>query len=117
MSLISNQVYKILKELFPLNTIVKEHYVNFNGERLFFDFFIKDLNVLIEVQGEQHTRFIKHFHGDQQKLIGQKKRDNLKIEYAHGVDVSFTRFNYDEEITKDLVMFKIYKALSEGFYE
>jgi len=117
MSAISNKVYSILKELFPLNIIIKEHYVKYKGSKLFFDFYIKDLNVLVEVQGRQHTWFIKHFHGDKQKFIGQKKRDNDKIEYAQENDIAFTRFGFDEKITKDLVMRKIYNAIERGFYE
>lgn len=117
MSLISNKVYKLLREVFPLNVILKEYYVNYKGTKLFFDFYIKDLGILVEVQGEQHTRFIKHFHEDKQKLIAQKERDNLKIEYAQEKDISFTRFNFDEKITKELVLRKIFKALEEGFYE
>lgn len=117
MSLISNKVYKLLGEVFPLNIILKEHYVNYKGTKLFFDFFIKDLGILVEVQGEQHTRFIKHFHEDKQKLITQKKRDNLKIEYAQEKDILFVRFNFDEEITEELILRKIYKAFDEGFYE
>jgi hypothetical protein len=117
MSSISKKVYDILKEIFPLNVIVKEHYVPYKGAKLFFDFFIKDLGVLIEIQGEQHTRFIKHFHEDKQKFIAQKKRDNLKIEYANEKDISFTRFYFHEDITVDLVLKKIHGALEEGFYE
>ncbi len=117
MSLISNKVYKLLKEIFPRNIILKEHYVNYKGTRLFYDFYIKDLGILLEVQGEQHTRFIKHFHDDKQKLIAQKNRDNLKIEYAQENEISFARFNFDEEITEELIKYKLYMALEEGFYE
>lgn len=117
MSLISNKVYKLLREIFPLNVILKEHYVKYKGTKLFFDFFIKDLGVLIEVQGEQHARFIKHFHEDKQKLIAQKDRDNLKIEYAQEKDIAFTRFHFDEDITKELILEKIFKAIEEDFYE
>jgi len=117
MSRISDKVYKLIRKVFPRNVILKEHYVKYKGEKLFFDFFIRDLGILVEVQGEQHTRFIKHFHGDKQKLIAQKKRDNIKIEYAQENDISFTRFHYDEEITEELIMHKLYMALEEGFYE
>jgi len=117
MSLISNNIYKLIKEIFPLNTVVKEHYVQFKGVKLFFDFFIKDLGILIEVQGEQHTRFVKHFHGDKRKFMAQKTRDNLKIEYANEEGISFVRFNFDEDATKELILSKIMKSLEEGFCE
>jgi len=117
MSVISNKVYDTLKELFPLNIIIKEHYVKYKGSKLFFDFYIKDLNVLIEVQGRQHTRFVKHFHEERGKFVAQKNRDNLKIEYAQKNNIALTRFGFDEKITKNLVMRKIYNAIERGFYE
>lgn len=117
MSQISNDVYKLLKKIFPQNVILKEHYVKYKGTKLFFDFFIRDLEILVEVQGEQHTRFVKYFHGDKHKFMAQKNRDNLKIEYAQEKNISFARFNYDEEITEDLVRHKIFMSLEEGFYE
>jgi hypothetical protein len=113
MSSISKKVYYILKELFPLNVILKEHYVNYKGTRLFFDFFIKDLGVLIEVQGEQHTKFIEHFHEDKDGFAAQKERDNLKVEYTDENEISFVKLYYNEKITKDLVMTKIYLALND----
>ena len=118
MSKIANEVYDVLKLLFPLDNIIKEHYVRYKGTRLFFDFYIKPHHLLIEVQGRQHTEFVKHFHVDKKTFDGQKKRDNLKIEYIQeNSELSFVRFNYDEKITTDLVRNKIYNAIKEGIYE
>ncbi len=118
MSKIANELYVILKEAFPLNVIQKEHYIYYKGTRLFFDFFIKDLNVLIEVQGRQHTKFVKHFHVDKSAFLKQKNRDNYKIQYIQDNDkYCLARFNYDEKLTKQSVIRKIFKAAEEGFYE
>jgi len=111
MSLISNKVYSVLKELFPLNIIIKEHYVKYKGSKLFFDFYIKDLNVLIECQGQQHLKFIKHFHEDKRGFVAQKNRDNMKLEYVQENNIAFVRIYFDEDITKDLIMRKIYNAI------
>lgn len=113
MSAISKKVYYTLKELFPLNVILKEHYVNYKGTKLFFDFYIKDLGVLIEVQGEQHAKFIEHFHEDKDGFVAQKKRDNLKVEYAEDKEIAFVKLYYNEKITKDLITAKIYLALND----
>jgi very-short-patch-repair endonuclease len=118
MSSIANAIYDILKEAFPLNIIQKEHYVYYKGTRLFFDFLIKDLSVLIEVQGRQHTAFVKHFHRDKNDFLKQKNRDNFKIQYIQENDkYCLVRFNYDEKLTKRRVIEKISKAVEEGFYE
>lgn len=111
MSKIANDVYNVLKELFPLNVIKKEHYVRFKCHRLFFDFFIMDLRILIEVQGQQHSKFIKHFHVDKHGFAAQKKRDNLKIEYAEDEGLAFVKFYYDDDISKEFVINKIYSCL------
>ena len=39
------------------------------------DFYIPVLNAVIEFNGEQHYRFIKHFHSDGYTLEDQKIRD------------------------------------------
>lgn len=118
MSRIANEVYDVVKRVFPLSKIKKEHYIRYKGTKLFFDFFIRDLKVLIEVQGAQHTQFTSHFHADKEAFNGQKKRDNLKIEYIQEhPELSLVRFNYDEKITSRLVKNKIHRAIKEGFYE
>jgi hypothetical protein len=111
MSEIADKVYGILKKVFTRNVIIKEHYVNYKNTKLFFDFFIKDLEILIECQGQQHTRFVKHFHEDKDGYLKSKKRDNIKVEYAQEKNIAFVRFYYDENVTKKLVMNRIYKAI------
>lgn len=120
MSKQADEIYDVLIKLFPLGTVMKEEYINYEGTRLFFDFYIKDMGVLIEVQGRQHTKFVKHFHGDKETFVKQKHRDNLKIAYIQGEDkLCLVRFNYNEKVTDDLVKSKIYNALKskESFYE
>lgn len=120
MSKQANEIYDVLIKLFPLGTVMKEEYVNYNGTRLFFDFYIKDMGVLIEVQGRQHTKFVKHFHGNKKAFDKQKLRDNFKIAYVQDEgNLCLVRFYYNEKITIDLVKNKIYNALKskENFYE
>ena len=115
MSTQSNKVFELLKELFPHNRIKAEYYVNYKGKRLFFDFYIRELGVLIEVQGQQHSKFIKHFHGEKEVFLAQKNRDNLKIEYVQENKLlSLIKFNYDENITKSLLQRKINIVLDNG---
>ena len=122
MSVMAKKVHYILTKLFPANPfkrIFSEHYVNHKGQRLFFDFYIKELSCFVECQGQQHTKFVKHFHGEKEKFLAQKFRDNLKIDYVQKNDMYLIRLNFDEVIDKELVIFKINKALDSkiGFYE
>lgn len=120
MSVTATLVHSILDELFPANPhrrVFPEYYVKYKGVRLFFDFYIKELEVFVEVQGRQHIRFIKHFHGTIENFRGQKMRDNLKIEYTQENDKCLVRIYDTEKITKALVYKKIKKALEKDFYE
>ncbi len=120
MSKIADEIEGSLRRSFPLNVIEREYYIYYEKTRLFFDFFIRNLNVLIEVQGRQHVKFVKHFHGDRESFLDQKRRDNLKLQYVQERDVfTLVRFYYDEIITDDVVKNKIGIALKseEGFHE
>jgi len=118
MSKIADDVYCTLKRLFPRYTIIKEVYVNYKNTRLFFDFYLKEFDVYIEVQGQQHILFNKHFHGTKEKYWAQKNRDNLKIAFVQDNPfLSLVRFYYHEKITDELIMTKITKAVDRGFYE
>lgn len=112
MSKQANDVYDILKELFPHNIILKEQYLYYKGTRLFFDYFIKDLGIFIEVQGRQHEQFVKHFHGNKKGYLNHKNRDNLKLQYIEEHErYCLARIFYNEKADKKLVLKKIHAAL------
>ncbi len=111
MSKLSDEVYDKFKKWYPHFTIRKEHYVNYKGSRLFFDFFVKELNLLVECQGEQHYKFNKHFHGDRAAFLDSKARDNLKIEYAEEYRMALMTIRYDDKIEYGLMQSNIMKAI------
>jgi hypothetical protein len=121
MSKIANELYDILTDMFPRRLgprVKREIFVRHAGHKLFFDFYIKELGIYIEVQGRQHTEFVEHFHNDKETFMKQKQRDNAKIEYVQETGKCLIRFHYNEEITEDLVREKIDKVLDgECFYE
>ena len=121
MSKIADKIGGILNDMFPrlsAHRITKEIYIYYKGQKLFFDFFIKELGVYVEVQGRQHTEFVKHFHGEKEAFQAQKMRDNLKIQYVEENGQCLVRFNFNERITKTLIRKKINKVLEgECFYE
>jgi hypothetical protein len=114
MSDIAIQVRCLLDNIFPPNPhrrVFDEHFVKYKGSRLFFDFYIKEIGVFVEVQGRQHTQFVKHFHGTIENFRGQKYRDNLKIEYVQKENLCLVYINYNEKITEELLLQKINDAL------
>ena len=76
MSKLADKTYDFLRNIFPFYTVIPEYYVYYKGHRLFFDFFIKELNLAIEVQGKQHYSFIKYFHINKEGFLRSKYRDN-----------------------------------------
>ena len=118
MSYLSIQAQSILNELFPANPhrrVFSEQYVKYKGTRLFFDFYVKELRVYIECQGRQHFNYVKHFHGSKDNFFNAKYRDNLKIEYIQSQDFYLVHLNYDEVITKELVLQKINSAFESEY--
>lgn len=47
-------------------------------EILFYDFYLPDKKLLIEFQGGQHFVFVPYFHGNRDKFLAQKVRDDRK---------------------------------------
>lgn len=58
-----------------------------NGSWLELDFFIEELGMAIEVQGQQHYAFIPFFHGTQSAYEKQKTYDRIKRERCAARDV------------------------------
>lgn len=81
MSDLSDKVELLLGEALPSHRVVKEKYVNYRQSKLYFDFYLPELNLYIEVQGDQHFRFNKFFHVDGMAFTNQKFRDALKREF------------------------------------
>lgn len=118
MSVIANQVLLILNEIFPANPhrrVFPEHYVLYKGVHLFFDFYVREMGLFVECQGQQHLKFIKHFHGDISNFNSQKHRDNLKIEYVQENGLYLIRLFSFEKITKELVLYKINKVYDSEY--
>jgi len=113
MSKQSNDIYDLLVKTFPYSIVKKEYYIKYKGQKLFFDFYVKDFNLLFEVQGRQHSEYVSHFHGNRQGFLETKRRDNLKIQYCQENDLDLITINYDEEIiTSDELIEKINSILS-----
>ena len=112
MSKIADDVFNILQQEFPFTYIEKEYYINYKNTRLLFDFYIRNLGILIECQGRQHTEFVKHFHGQVENFYAQKRRDNLKEEYCEENDLTLVLF-FDtiDTINKEVVLNRIYEAI------
>ncbi|WNM50932.1 HNH endonuclease [Staphylococcus phage Alsa_3] len=92
-----------------------ENDINFETQKKFtdlklksnlsYDFYLPDFNILIEYQGEQHYKPIKHF-GGKKTFENQKMIDNIKKQYAIDnnfklIEIPYTKRTY-ETISKYL---------------
>lgn len=90
-----------------IQRILEENNIRFETEKVFqdcraqyslrFDFFIPELNTLIEMQGEQHFKAVKFWDGEEgfQKRL---ERDRIKEEYCAQNGYNLVKIVYNEDI-------------------
>ena len=85
------------------NDIVFEEF-KIVGTRLSFDFYNANKKIAIEVQGAQHTKYIKFFHGSRLNYLDQLRRDEKKLKFC---------------IANDITLIEIYPndTIDEKFFE
>jgi hypothetical protein len=90
---------KKISEILSQLGIEYEHQFYIKGEsthsNLAFDFYLPDLNIFIEYDGEQHFIQVEHWKGAQ-GLIERKSRDNFKSAYCKDVNSTLIRIKYDQ---------------------
>lgn len=86
-------INSFLEEVIPAIKVERQYYVYYKGKKLLFDFYIPSWSIMIEVQGEQHNKFIEFFHGNRDGFIQQKVRDFMKQEWAAGQGVKILEIN------------------------
>jgi very-short-patch-repair endonuclease len=104
MSRASQKLHTLLRQLFPTHKIVEE-YTFTNGLRL--DFYIPDLNVAFEMDGEQHFEYIDHFHKTKSEYYISQNRDEQKDYICEQLGINLIRFRYDDELTIEAIQ-KVY---------
>lgn len=67
----------------------------FPKSRLRFDFYLKDMNILIEFDGPQHFRPVK-FYGGEKGFKRQQKRDKIKNLLARKYKINLVRIMYTQ---------------------
>ena len=72
------------------------------GSRLSLDFYNANKKVAIEVQGQQHTKYVKFFHQNRFKYLDQLKRDQNKEKFCDLNDITLVTIFQNDIIDKDL---------------
>jgi hypothetical protein len=90
--------------LYPTQPILEE--VPIPGENLFCDFYLPRRKLVIECHGEQHYKFVRHFHGNTASFAKHKARDNRKSKWCelNNIKIVVLPYNENDEEWKNRIM-------------
>lgn len=83
------------------NDIVFEEF-KIVGTRLSFDFYNANKKIAIEVQGAQHTKYVKFFHGSRLNYLDQLRRDDKKLKFCIANDITLIEIYPNDTINEKL---------------
>lgn len=91
---------KTFLEQYWKNQIVFEEFP-VAGTKLSLDFYNANKKIAIEVQGEQHNRYVPHFHGSNKiNYINQLRRDQEKLKFCEINEINLIEI-YQKDMTSE----------------
>jgi len=88
---------ELLTNLFPTVHAMEEVEIPVRAKQtLYLDFYIPVLSTALEIQGEQHFKFITHFHKTRMNFAKAKKRDMDKATWCEKNNILLIHLPYDE---------------------
>ena len=86
----------MLHRLLPTMQILEEVKINVHKSQIMFlDFYIPLIKTCIEVHGEQHYKFVAHYHSNQLAFLQSQKRDREKQEWCELNKIKYISLPYD----------------------
>jgi hypothetical protein len=85
-----------------------EHHIVFEefpvaGTRLSLDFYNANKKIAVEVQGEQHTKYVPFFHGKNKvNFLNQLRRDQNKMLFCELNNIKLVEIYKNDSINKNL---------------
>jgi hypothetical protein len=91
----------ILKNLFPYDIAYEEVVLpgiktEITNKALIADFYIHSLRLMLEVQGEQHYKFVQFFHNNKLEFFRAKKLDQLKKQWCEINNITLIELPFNE---------------------
>ena len=103
----------LLHKCFPTLQILEEVPINIRrSETLYLDFYLPLNRKCIEVHGEQHYKFNRHFHHNALGFIKQKKRDQDKKEWCLNNNIEYIELAFDNQINWESIIKNEYQRTS-----
>jgi len=95
-----NKVKVFLKPYWCHDVVFEEFRIV--GSRLSLDFYNANKKIAVEVQGDQHVKYVKHFHKNRLKYLDQLKRDQKKLDFCNFNDIKLVEIYSSDKITASL---------------
>jgi hypothetical protein len=87
----------LIVSIFPTLQILEEVPIQLRkSEVLYLDFYLPLNKTCIETHGEQHYKFVAHYHSNQLGFIKHKKRDKEKIEWCEKNNIRYIELPFNE---------------------
>lgn len=86
---------KLIHSIFPNESLLEEVPLPGSG-KLTGDFFLPTRKLMVEVHGEQHYRFIIHFHRTPLGFLQSKQRDQQKVDWCELNSIRHVELPYSE---------------------
>jgi predicted RNA-binding Zn-ribbon protein involved in translation (DUF1610 family) len=110
-SVSANIAIKLLEDILQEEAIAEYSFENCTnpstGKVLRFDAYFKASNIAFEYQGIQHHKHIPFFHKGNNTLEYQQYKDAVKREYCTENNILLIILNYDEPLTKEILVEKL----------
>jgi len=107
----AEDLLEIVRQVYPNQRIELEYNIALRGG-LYLDIYLPRLNMAFEFDGEQHFKFIEHFHKDARGFTVSRRRDWLKTELCEEQGITLVRIAYNDPMTKEYIIEKIEEALN-----
>ena len=76
---------------------IREYILPNQQNRYRYDFYLPDLNLLIEFHGIQHYQYVPFFHNNNEEEFKQQVLyDTIKVDIAKTLGIDFLEFNYKQ---------------------
>jgi hypothetical protein len=70
------------------------------GQTLYMDFYLPLIKTCIEVHGEQHYRFVSHYHGNIMSFLKSQQKDKDKKEWCSINNIRYIELPHNENIAQ-----------------
>ena len=91
---------QFLKEYWKDHVVFEEFPVA--GTKMTLDFYNANKKIAIEVQGEQHTKYVPFFHGRRGNFASQLRRDERKLAFCELNKIKLVEIYPDDTLGKKL---------------